>query len=71
MTTTETVQALAIEFAGEAPKYGKLHKAGCRDLIDPESIGDCSSRVDALVAAKEATGWDQDTYEFAPCVKIK
>jgi len=69
--STRKLMELAIELGGEVPKYGKIHKAGCRDLIDPEPIGECATKAEACKAAMDVTGWMQDQYEFAPCVKVK
>lgn len=61
---------LEIEFGGGTPAYGKLHKAGCRDLIDGYEVGECATKDEAMTAADDATGWEQEVYEFAPCVKF-
>jgi hypothetical protein len=62
---------LAIEF-DNGPGYGHIHAAGCRDLRDPEIIGEADTVTEANRLAHELTGWDDgeddpDGYRFAPC----
>jgi hypothetical protein len=64
-----TPQKLAIEM-GEGRSYGSIHAAGCRDLRDPESLGSASTKTEASALAEDLTGWDEDEYHFAPCVKL-
>lgn len=70
MTTTPS-QALSIEFDQAGRGYGHLHKTGCRDLRDPERLGEHTTRRSALDAALDMTGWeDDDCFAFAPCVTL-
>lgn len=65
---------LAIEFDDRDPvRYGKLHKVGCRDLRDPEPIGDAASLAQARELAEAVAFWgDGETYpyELANCVRF-
>lgn len=63
----------AIEFGSDNPNskgYGHIHKAGCRDLKDPESF-ECEPTQDAIDrAANDLTGWEEDEhYTLSPCAK--
>lgn len=61
---------LSIEFES-GPGYGHIHAEGCRDLRDPEPIGEADTIAEANRLANELTGWDDDgvdeSYRFAPC----
>lgn len=64
--------ALAIEMNDTSTaKYGVIHAAGCRDLRDPEPIGEASTIAEANQAADDTTGWEYvptgDGYRLAPC----
>jgi hypothetical protein len=71
---------LEIEF-GEHPRdpraYGKVHRAGCRDLRDPYPLGEAGSLAEVPALIEEATGWDATASpehymrHVAPCVKLK
>lgn len=69
---------LAIEMDQHAPRdgYGKVHKAGCRDLRDAEPIGAAESLADIPRLVEDATGWEadeSDEYRIAhraPCVQL-
>lgn len=69
---------LAIEMdqtARNGVGYSKVHKAGCRDLHDPEPVkGEVGTRDEAIERVDAMTGWEiepeaWDAY-FAPCVKL-
>lgn len=53
--------------------YGSIHRTGCRDLRDPERLGEVETRADAEMAAEDLTGWGYEPgeYHFAPCVTLK
>jgi hypothetical protein len=62
---------LAVEMSRlDERRYGHVHKAGCRDLRDPESMGEAATYDQARAAFEDMTGWDDDPY-FAPCVKLE
>jgi hypothetical protein len=63
---------LAIELDDTARGYGTTHRAGCRDLKDAESLGECATRAEVADAIESATGWDRtaDEVVLAPCVKF-
>ncbi|AXH49795.1 hypothetical protein KNU02_gp70 [Gordonia phage Pleakley] len=71
---------LSIEFGNGSRQsdYGKIHKTGCRDLHDPEPIGDALSKDEAVRLADGVTCWAESEgedpaaygYQFAPCVKL-
>jgi hypothetical protein len=53
----------------EGPRYSMVHKAGCKDLRDPQRIGtDWKAGVSDL-----GTDWEMDVQEgavdLAPCTK--
>lgn len=58
--------------------YGKIHKTGCADLRDPESLGDAETKAEAVVLADRVTSWAENDgedpaewgYQFASCVKL-
>lgn len=56
--------------------YGRVHRAGCRDLRDPEPIGDAETLAEIPALIEAATGWDATTdpaYYIghrAPCVTV-
>lgn len=57
--------------------YGMIHRAECRDLHDPEPIGDARSRAEIPQLVENATGWglgDDDVAYYlanvAPCVTL-
>jgi len=60
--------SLAIEMA-DGKSYGHIHKAGCRDLRDPEPLGEATTTAQATQLAYDLTGWeaDEDGFHFAPC----
>jgi hypothetical protein len=62
---------VVIEMA-EGKSYGHIHKSGCRDLRDPEFLGDARTFAEAEEMAEDLTGWGYDPgeYRFAPCVKL-
>jgi hypothetical protein len=50
--------------------YGKIHKTGCRDLRDPELLGDAEDRAQLLDLFNDVTGWGYDEpseLELSPC----
>jgi hypothetical protein len=67
---------LAIEMDDRNPsRYGKIHKKGCRDLRDPETIGEATDRDTANRLADDITGWGPDygevyEYGYAPCTGL-
>lgn len=71
---------LSIEYGNgnRMSDYGTIHKTGCRDLHDPEPIGDAISKDEAARLADKATNWASEEgedpvdygYRFAPCVKL-
>lgn len=50
--------------------YGHIHRTGCRDLRDPEGLGEVSTKSEAEALAEDLTGWGHEPgeYRFAPCV---
>jgi hypothetical protein len=62
--------SLAIEMA-DCKSYGHIHKAGCRDLRDPEPLGQATTTAQATQLAYDLTGWeaDEDGFHFAPCAR--
>lgn len=67
---------LALENGGDIPQYGTIHRLGCRDLIDPEYIGEASTQYEAYCKADEYVPWasengerpDEGAFNMAPCV---
>lgn len=63
----------AVEEGGDLPGYHKVHRSGCRDLIDAEPIGSAHDWVSLFGIARDAYG---DEYPdvaavrrlSAPCV---
>jgi hypothetical protein len=73
MSTTTSTQPLSIELSDrDMSRYGSIHKTGCRDLKDPERLGDVSSKSEAFDKAEDLTGWgyEEGEYKFAPCVHL-
>lgn len=67
------MKVFAIEFASSDPNYkgyGNIHKAGCRDLRDPEEF-QCEPTQEAIdAAANDLTGWEENGhYTLSPCAK--
>jgi hypothetical protein len=62
---------VVIEMA-DVKGYGHIHKSGCRDLRDPEFLGDAATFAEAEEMAEDLTGWGYDSgeYKFAPCAKL-
>lgn len=60
---------LAIEMR-DGPGYGKVHREGCRDLRDPEPIGEATSRDHISALAEDATGWEDGHTGISACVKL-
>lgn len=60
---------LAIELDNGCIGYGKVHNSGCRDLRDPEPIGDATTWTHAARLFNDLTGWE-DPPSYAPCVKL-
>lgn len=70
---------MAVEFVveegGSDREYHKVHVAGCRDLKDPEPIGEASDWESLLEAAQGMYGADEfDSLRYLksvcpPCVK--
>ncbi len=52
------MMSFAIEMLDVDDRYGRVHREGCRDLIDPLALGDLTS-LDDLDAALDrlGTGW--------------
>lgn len=50
-----------VELAQTSPRYGQVHRAGCRDVQDPEPVPDRDS-------AAEALGWEGPLV-VAPCAR--
>jgi len=58
--------------------YGSIHRKGCSDVSDPESIGDARTRAQAVTLADQVTSWASNEgedpadygYKFARCVTI-
>jgi hypothetical protein len=65
-------QQLAVEQGGTAAQYGKIHKAGCRDLRDGMPIGEASTLAQAADLAEDALCWDYEPedWSYAPCVRL-
>jgi hypothetical protein len=65
-------QNLAIELDDSVRGYGTVHRAGCRDLRDPELLGEWSTVAEVAAAIEDATGWERTAEEvvLAPCVKL-
>lgn len=65
---------LAIELSTllQDGRYGTIHRAGCKHLIDPEALGHVKSTTEAEDAANDVTGWgyEHGEYSFAPCVTL-
>jgi len=62
---------LAVELDQDSAGYASIHRQGCRDLSDPEPIGEASTHADALALCLEVTGWDDaDSCRFAPCARL-
>lgn len=61
-----------IEMDDSVKGYGVAHRSGCRDLRDPESLGDCHSRSDVASAIEELIGWERTAEEvqLSRCVKF-
>lgn len=38
--------------------YAKIHKAGCKHLVDPEPIGSPTNIQEVAAAVYHATGWE-------------
>jgi hypothetical protein len=76
MSKQQTVK-LAIELGRDVEvngAYGRVHRAGCRDLHDGMSIGEASTKTQIGQLVELATDWDVDTdeiYDTAPCVKLR
>jgi hypothetical protein len=68
---TREIQELAVELADHS--YGKVHRAGCRDLRDALAIGSATRRSEVAALLRDATGWDLEdgeTVDTAPCVRL-
>jgi hypothetical protein len=55
-------------FGARATSYGKVHKAGCRDLRDPEEFESEPSQAAIDEAVVGFTGWEP-SFELAPCAR--
>lgn len=63
---------LAIELdSSNLRGYGRVHREGCQDLKDPESIGEVRGMSDLAIAIEDATGWDEPILDLAPCVNVE
>lgn len=61
----------AIEMSSHTVKgYAKVHKAGCKDLRDPEPFEAEPNKAAIVAGVQNATGWDDDSVALAPCVKL-
>ena len=63
---------LDIELDQCARDYGRVHRAGCRDLSDPDALGDAFNLTQINPLVEALTGWDRsgDDPYVAPCVKL-
>jgi hypothetical protein len=64
---------LAVELDQSTDGYGTVHRAGCRDLRDPEILGETDTRAGAAALLYDATGWEIDgpaDVRFAPCARL-
>jgi hypothetical protein len=60
----------AVEMSSHTVKaYAKVHTAGCKDLKDPEPFEAGTTRAAITQGVQDATGWDDDGFSFAPCVR--
>lgn len=50
-------------------KYGTVHKAGCRDLRDPEPIGDDWRAGVSDLGSDWAMDVEDDLIRLAPCAR--
>lgn len=64
---------IVLEFGEGKGGYGSIHKAGCHDVQDPETLGNAETRAEAIELASDLTGWEDDgedpQYRFAPCTR--
>lgn len=58
--------------------YGSIHRKGCADVADPETIGNAETLAAAVILADQTTAWARNDgcdpadigYKIASCVKF-
>lgn len=75
MTTSEKrIAQFVVEEGGNERQYHKVHVAGCRDLKDPNPVGEASDWDGLLEATQRVYGEEFDSLPYLkslcpPCVR--